>query len=399
MSSDIHDICLNKPREDKRYLITGISGFVGSTMAKHLVATGAEVYGVCRHRSDFSIPRNIMDTNNVKIIECDITDISSVANALDVADPDVVFHLAAQSFVPRSFEKPIETLMANSLGTNNILEAIRIKNINPVLVFAGSSEEYGAVAREHLPIDELVPLNPQSPYAASKVHGDFLCRVYHKAYGIHTIVSRAFNHEGAGRGAQFVTSSISRQVASIMLGESPGIVIGNVNAFRDWSHVDDIIEGYLTLSERGKYGDVYNQGSMRTMSVLSYILLALYIGKYYPDKIETSKFEIEIDSPLAPIVKTTFGVEFERSLVDDMMLEGGLEWKLEHSSIRVLTPKGDVIIIFDRHRYRPAEVPILLSNTKKAQSLGIQQHRSVHNIIRDQINFFLNPEHNKWYSK
>ncbi|GAI46324.1 unnamed protein product, partial [marine sediment metagenome] len=138
-----------------------------------------------------------------------------------------------------------------------------------------------------LPISEENPLRPQSPYAISKVQGDYLMRGYHNVYGLKAIVSRSFNTEGAGRGSMFVTSAIANQVMRLKLGESNKILIGNVNALRDWSHIDDIVRGYCLLAEKGDAGEVYNQGSMRTNAVLSYILLALQNAGWDVEKIET----------------------------------------------------------------------------------------------------------------
>src|SRR4030066_837673 len=134
--------------KSKNVFITGISGFVGSNMAKHLLNEGANVFGLVRRRADGSIPQNIRYLgveNEVVLLEGDVRDISSVAVALDQVKADVVFHLIAQSFIPRSFCSPNETMKINCLGTANLLEAIRNKGLDAVIVFAGSSEEYGLV--------------------------------------------------------------------------------------------------------------------------------------------------------------------------------------------------------------------------------------------------------------
>ena len=270
--------------EGKRVLITGISGFVGSYLARYLLDQGAIVHGLIRRRADGTKSKNIDDIKaNVKLIEGDITDITSLAFALDQSTPDIIFHLASQSFIPRSFTHRLETLQVNTMGTANLLEAIRLKDLDPVIVFAGSSEEYGlALSSEkqyeiakkkygviypepeevsELPINEKNPLRPMSPYAVSKVHGEFLVRNYHYCYGMKTVVSRGFNQEGAGRGIMFVTSVITDQVMKLKLGEADRIVIGNVNVFRDWSHVMDVVRGYCLLVEEGKFEFV--PGSLR----------------------------------------------------------------------------------------------------------------------------------------
>ncbi len=297
---------------DKNVLITGTSGFVGSYLAEELIRRGANVYGTNRRRADGTKPKNLVDRGiigEVNLIEGDLTDITSLAQALDISQPDYLFHLAAQSFVPRSFIYPLDTAEVNFIGTMNLLEASRLKEFNPTIIFAGTSEEYGLtiysevqyerVLRKYekifpepnkipeLPIKETNPLRPISPYAMTKVCGEHLMRNYFNSYGMKTIVSRGFNTEGAGRGIMFVTSVITNQIMKLKFGEVDRITIGNVNTFRDWSHIRDITNGYLLLAEKGRCGDVYNQGSQRANSILSYILLSLEEAGYEVNKIES----------------------------------------------------------------------------------------------------------------
>ena len=292
--------------KDKNVLITGADGFVGSYLAEELINNGSNVHGLIQRGTGDLYSKNLTDhgiEKSLNLIEGDITDITSLANALDISEPDYVFHLAAQSFVPASFQNPLATQMINCIGTANLLDAIRVKDYNPKIIFAGSSEEYGLIITSNeqyeivknkhktifpepenipeLPINENNPLRPMSPYAASKVYGDFLMRNYFNSFGMDTIVSRAFNHEGAGRGLMFVTSVITDQVSKLKSGEINQIKIGNLNSFKDWSHVKDIINGYIKLALNGRSGDVYNQGAMRTNSVLSYILLSLEEAGYH----------------------------------------------------------------------------------------------------------------------
>ena len=149
-----------------------------------------------------------------------------------------------------------------------------------------------------IPVDEEGYLRPMSPYATSKVYGDFAFRNYHNSYGLDTIVSRAFNHEGPGRGHNFVTSSIVRQVISMHLNEEDIMRIGDIQSFRDWSHVEDTVKGYIRLAEKAEAGSVYVQGSMRTNSVLSYILHAISELGYEIHEIHTIKDEKKIRNPL-----------------------------------------------------------------------------------------------------
>ena len=370
-----------------------------------------------RRRADGTKAKNLIDhgiENRVKTIEGDLTEITSLANALDISQPDYIFHLAAQSFVPRSFENSLETQMINCIGTANLLDATRIKDQGSKVVFAGSSEEYGLVisSKEHykhakkeygtifpepveipeVPIKETNPLRPMSPYAVSKVYGDHLMQNYYHAYGLDTVVSRAFNHEGAGRGLMFVTSVITNQIMKLKFDEVDKITIGNLNAFRDWSHVKDIVKGYITLAENGKSGEVYNQGSMRTNSVLSYILLGLKEAGWDITKIETFNGEKLIENPTEVDESAVFGVKFNKTLVDTMILEGELEYTLEDRGIKVHTDKGTVPIEFNPGRFRPAEVPILFADTEKIQRIGAKIEHSLNDIIKDQLNYFLKKE-------
>lgn len=399
---------------DKNIFITGVGGFAGLYLAEELLNQGANVYGLIRRRADGTKPKNLIDhgiQNDVTTIEGDLTNITSLANALDTCDPDFVFHLAAQSFVPRSFENSPETQMINCMGTSNLLEAARVKDSNAKIVFAGSSEEYGlvissekqyqAATKEYgtifpepdsipeLPIKETNPLRPMSPYAVSKVYGDHLMQNYYHSYGLDTTVSRAFNHEGAGRGLMFVTSVVTNQIMKLKFGEIDKITIGNLNAFRDWSHVTDIVHGYMKLAENGKSGEVYNQGSMRTNSVLTYILLGLEESGLNINKIETFNGDKVVEDPNQADNTSIYGVNFDKTLVDKMMLEGELEYSMGDKGINVDTDQGNVQIEFNPDRFRPAEVPILFSNTDKIQKIGAKIEHSLKDIIKDQLNFYL----------
>ena len=403
--------------KDKNVLITGIGGFAGSYLAKKLINLDCNVYGLVRRRSDGNIAKNILDrgiANDLKLVEGDLIDITSLSNAIDQSEPDYIFHLAAQSFVERSFENSQETQNINCMGTANLLESVRIKDSDSKIIFAGSSEEYGLVlsSEEHyarakkeygtifpepeeipeVPIKETNPLRPMSPYAVSKVYGDYLMRNYYHSYGLNAVVSRAFNHEGAGRGIMFVTSVVTNQIMKLKFGEIDRIAIGNLNALRDWSHVKDIVQGYLLLAEKGKGGEVYNQGSMRTNSVLSYILMGLEEAGWNINKIEAVNGGKEIHDPTEIDQSPIFGIKFPKTKVDQLILEGELEYDIEDKGIKVNTEQGNVLIEFNPDRFRPAEVPILLADTKKIQGIGGKIDYTLNDILKDQLNYFLKKE-------
>jgi len=400
--------------EEKRVLITGISGFVGPYLAEELIKRGAMVFGIVRPRASATISKSIRDRtlqDGFQLLEGDICNVYSVIKIIEIVKPDVVFHLAAQSYVEESFNDPLLFTQTNCIGTANLLEAVRLRCPKATVVFAGSSEEYGLVFSNQkqyevnkakyktifsepvsipeLPVKETNPLRPLSPYAVSKIYAEYLMREYYCSFGLRTIVSRAFNHEGAGRGHRFVTSVITKQAVQLKHGEIDEITIGDVNSFRDWSHVTDIIKGYLLLAEKGRYGDVYIQGSMRTNSVLTYLLLSLEDVGYVVKKIVTINGGKVIEDPIKMRKMKMFGVEFEASKVDKLMLQNELYFSLDDEGLLVDTDKGKINVIFSKKRFRPSDVPILLSDPSKIMALGFKKNYSLRDIIRNQINYFM----------
>jgi GDP-4-dehydro-6-deoxy-D-mannose reductase len=242
-----------------RALITGITGFAGSHLAEHLLAEhpDVEVFGTYRWRSRMDNIEHLR--KKVKLLEADLRDSTSMVNALDRSRPDFIFHLAAQSFVPSSWTAPNETLTTNIAGQTNLFEAIRALRIDPVVQLACSSEEYGLVLPNEVPIKETNPLRPLSPYAVSKVAQDYLGYQYFQSYGLKAIRTRGFNHTGPRRGQVFVTSNFCSQVAAIELGlQEPVIRVGNIEAIRDFTDVRDMVRAYWLAVNHGKPGEVYN---------------------------------------------------------------------------------------------------------------------------------------------
>jgi GDP-4-dehydro-6-deoxy-D-mannose reductase len=242
-----------------RALITGITGFAGSHLAEYLLREHptVEVFGIYRWRSRFENITGIQD--RVRLIECDLKDFASVYRMLEEARPDYVFHLAAQSFVPSSWRAPVETLEINVIGQTNLFEAIRMLGLDPTVQIACSSEQYGLVLPDEVPIRETNPLRPLSPYAVSKMAQDYLGYQYHQSYGIKAIRTRGFNHTGPRRGEVFVTSNFAKQVAMIEAGkQEPVIRVGNLDAIRDFTDVRDMVRAYWLAVTKGQPGEVYN---------------------------------------------------------------------------------------------------------------------------------------------
>ncbi|MFQ5521917.1 MAG: GDP-mannose 4,6-dehydratase [Candidatus Methylomirabilia bacterium] len=258
-----------------RVLITGITGFVGSHLAEYALSREAEVFGSIRWRSKTENIEHLRP--RITLTECDLRDLSSVQRLLEAADPDYVFHLAAQSFVHASWHTPAETIYTNTVSQINLLEAIRGRSKKPRFLVIGSSEEYGLVHENELPLKETSPLRPLSPYAVSKVAQDLMGYQYFKSYGLPIVRSRAFNHEGPRRGDVFVTSNFARQIAEIEAGLEPVIQVGNLEARRDYTDVRDIVKGYWLLVEGGEPGEVYNLCSGRSWPIRE--VLDFYLGQ------------------------------------------------------------------------------------------------------------------------
>lgn len=244
-----------------RVLITGITGFAGSHLAEYILSMpgipGIELYGIRRWRSRTEFIDHL--SHNIRTLECDVRDLTSVTNIIREIKPDKIFHLAAQSFVPTSWHAPGESLTTNIIGNLNVFEAVRHLDINPWIQIACSSEEYGMVYSDELPIKETNPLRPLSPYAVSKVGQDLLSYQYFMSYKLNVVRTRGFNHTGPRRGEVFVSSDFAKQIVEIEMGKrEPVIYVGNLEAIRDFTDVRDMVRGYWLALEKGVPGEVYN---------------------------------------------------------------------------------------------------------------------------------------------
>ena len=262
-----------------KVLITGITGMAGSHLADYLInQPGVEIVGTLRWRSKTENIEHLRD--RVNFIECELKDPFSVKSLITQSKPDVIFHLAAQSFVPTSWNSPQDTLVNNILSEVNIFEAVRQTDIDPVIQIACSSEEYGLVYPNEVPITENNPIRPLSPYAVSKVSQEYLAYQYHKSYGLKTIVTRTFNHTGPRRGQVFVTSNFARQVVEIEKGlKDPVLEVGNLSAKRDFTDVRDTVRGYWLAVTNGVPGEVYQICSGKAYSIQEVIDILISLTK------------------------------------------------------------------------------------------------------------------------
>jgi GDP-4-dehydro-6-deoxy-D-mannose reductase len=308
-----------------RALITGITGFAGSHLAEYLLNEhpDVEVFGTYRWRSRMDNIEHLR--SRVKLLEADLRDYTSMHAALEKSRPDVIFHLAAQSFVPSSWTAPNETLTTNVAGQTNLFEAIRALRLDPVVQIACSSEEYGLVLPDETPIKETNPLRPLSPYAVSKVAQDYLGYQYFQSYGLKVVRTRGFNHTGPRRGQVFVTSNFCSQVAAIGLGlQEPVIRVGNIEAIRDFTDVRDMVRAYWLAVTKAKPGEVYNIATGNGIRISEMLNRLIEISgldvkiEVDPDRLRPSDVEILIGD--ASKFKANTGWEpripFEQTLND-----------------------------------------------------------------------------------
>lgn len=259
----------------KRALITGITGMVGSHLADYLLEhTDWDIYGMYRWRSPLDnlqhlIPR-INDKDRVQLLYGELRDLISLQDVVNKARPHYVFHLAAQSYPTTSFSSPLDTLDVNIQGTVRLLDALRkCTDIDPVIHVCSSSEVFGKVSKDKLPIGEECTFHPSSPYAISKVGTDQIGRHYAEAYGSKVITTRMFTHTGPRRGDVFAESTFAKQIALIEADKIPPILkVGNLNSMRTWADVRDAVRAYhMLVTVNPIPGEYYNIGGAYSCTV------------------------------------------------------------------------------------------------------------------------------------
>jgi GDP-mannose 4,6-dehydratase len=250
-----------------RVLITGISGMVGSHLADYILKnTDWDVIGMIRWRSPLDNIKHLINQINLKsrvsLVYGDLRDTLSIENVVQKSRPDYVFHLAAQSYPKTSFDAPLDTLDTNIQGTVRLLDAIRKHSPNAIIHVCSSSEIYGRVKKEMLPINEQCLFHPASPYAISKVGTDLVGRYYAEAFNLCVLTTRMFTHTGPRRGDVFAESSFAKQIAMIEKGLiEPVIKVGNLESLRTIADVRDAVKAYyLLLTVNPIAGETYNIG-------------------------------------------------------------------------------------------------------------------------------------------
>lgn len=265
-------------------LITGFTGMVGSHLADLLLKKKWKIFGACRWRSPLdNIKHLIKDINNKKIEICyfDLNDYSSIKDSIEKIRPNYIFHLAAQTFPKASFSEREITYNTNILGTDRLLHCIKKANINPIIHICSSSEVFGRVNKEDLPIKEDNIFHPASPYAISKIGTDLIAKYYFEAYKMKILITRMFTHTGPRRGDYFAESSFAKQIALIEHGyQKKKIYVGNLESLRTVADVRDAVMAYyLLVTKKPKFGEVYNIGGNFTCTVKNILLFLLRNSK------------------------------------------------------------------------------------------------------------------------
>ena len=257
-----------------RALITGVSGMVGSHLIDYLLeVTDWDIYGMCRWRSPLDNVSHLLDRANKKdrvfFEYADLNDFGSLVLLLRKTQPQFIFHLAAQSYPKTSFDSPADTLNTNVIGTSNLLEAIRLSELDPIVHVCSSSEVFGRVPKDKIPINEEVAFHPASPYAISKVGTDLIGRYYGEAYGMKTMTTRMFTHTGPRRGDVFAESSFAKQIAMVEAELIPPVVkTGNLASLRTWADVRDAVRAYYMLVTINPIaGEYYNIGGTYSCTI------------------------------------------------------------------------------------------------------------------------------------
>jgi GDPmannose 4,6-dehydratase len=321
----------------KKALITGITGQDGSYLAEFLLEKGYEVYGMYRRTSMDSLGRIGHLKKHVKLVEGDLTDLGSMIKILANIQPDEVYNLAAQSFIPASWTQPISTAEISGMGVLRLLEAIRHVDTKIKFYQASTSELFGKV--KEMPQTEETPFHPRSPYAVSKAFGYFITKNYRESYGLFACSGILFNHESPRRGKQFVTRKISHSVAKIKLGHQDYFEIGNVDAKRDWGYAGDYVEAMWLMLQKEKPED-YVISTGETKSVREFIEAAF-------DAVDMK-------------------INWEGE---------GLEEVGKHN--------GNVVVKVNPKFYRPAEVDVLLGDPTKAKNeLGWEPKTRFNELVK-----------------
>lgn len=265
-------------------LVIGAAGFVGGHLLAYL--SGISRLDVCATKMQAE-SISVDGYPAVSVFDMDITDKSSIDNVMRTVNPKRIIHLAAQSSVALSWMQPSLTVSTNITGTLNVLDSVREFAPDCRILLIGSSEQYGKISPDQLPVKETAATSPENPYAISKAAQEMFANLYVKSHRMDIILTRSFNHIGPGQSPVFVVADFARQIAEIEKGmRLPIIKVGNLSAKRDFTDVRDIVRGYWSLLEKGKTGETYNVGRGQSYA----------IDRILKDLMRMSQVEISVEA-------------------------------------------------------------------------------------------------------
>lgn len=314
----------------KKALITGITGQDGSYLAELLLQKGYRVYGMVRRSSVEKFDRIAHIASRLELLQGDLTDQSSLDEAVKISQPDEIYNLAAQSFVPTSWNQPTLTAEMDAVGVTRLLESIRKQNPDARFYQASSSEMFGKV--RSIPQNEETPFYPRSPYGVAKAYGHFITVNYRESYSLFACSGILFNHESPRRGLEFVTRKVSHGVAKIKLGFEKTLRMGNLDAKRDWGFAGDYVQAMWLMLQQNKPDD-YVIATGETHTVRELIRIAFdYAGLKWEDHVVTDPLffrPAEVDLLIGDPAKAKQNLKWNHSVsfknLIEMMVESDLK--------------------------------------------------------------------------
>jgi len=259
-------------RKFKRCLITGITGSGGSYLAEYILnkSKKTKIFGFFRSNGYKKLLQQKYK-NKITFHKVDLKNFDFIKKKINLVKPDVIFHLASNADVRGSFDLPIEHAKNNNLITVNLLEAIRKSKFNPIIMICSTSEVYGNVLKQHMPITEKQKIAPINPYAVTKVYQDLISQVYHKSFQLRVIITRMFSYTNARRMNLFQTA-FANQIALCEKGKLKYLKHGNLNSVRTFVDIDDAMSAYWLAATKGKVGEIYNIGGNKVISVKDFLI-------------------------------------------------------------------------------------------------------------------------------
>ena len=293
-------------RNFKKCLITGITGSGGSYLAEHILSKNnkIKIFGIYRSAGN----KNLLKSKRIKLLKGNLCNFSKTQKIIKKVNPDLIFHLASTANVRESFDFPRKTIENNNAVTLNLLEVIRLNNINPLIIICSTSEVYGKVSKKDIPIKETKNINPVNPYSVSKAFQDLLSQSYFKSYGLKIIITRMFSYTNARRNDLFQTA-FANQIANIERGKKKILIHGNLNSVRNIIDINDAMEAYWLAAKRGKIGEIYNISGKKVITV----------GNYLKElkKLSYVKIKSKIDKKLLRPVDITLQIANTKKFVRD----------------------------------------------------------------------------------